>query len=122
LEDVEDMIDFDCRGVDRGRTQLDDPVLSSSRREALVVLVVWLAAMSYTVGYCVWRGYGRDWETVSFVLGFPDWVFWGIVCPWLAAVAISWWFANRLMSDEPLSDENSAHGGSGPIERALDEH
>jgi hypothetical protein len=46
-------------------------------------LGLWLAAMSYTVGYSVWRGYGRDWETVTFVLGFPDWVFWGIITPWV---------------------------------------
>ena len=35
----------------------DDSVLISSRREAILVLLIWLAAMSYTVGYCVWRGY-----------------------------------------------------------------
>lgn len=90
----------------------NDPVLTSSRREAFLVLGIWLAAMSYSVGYCVWRGYGRDWETVSFVFGFPDWVFWGIVCPWLACVALSWWFAYRFMTDEPLGEDDPTSNDS----------
>ena len=98
----------------------DDSVLISSRREALLVLLIWLAAMSYTVGYCVWRGYGRDWETVSFVLGFPDWVFWGIVCPWLACVGVSCWFAYSFMCDESLGEDGSAETTLNQREDSLD--
>ncbi|MEO8495839.1 MAG: DUF997 family protein, partial [Planctomycetota bacterium] len=95
------------------QTSNDDPVLRSSRREAFVALAIWLAAMSYTVGTCWWRGYGRDWETVTFVLGFPDWVFWGIICPWLACVALSWWFAYCFMSDESLGEESATDTSEG---------
>ncbi len=35
----------------------DDPVLRSARREAVVVFLTWLAAMSYTVTYCYLNGY-----------------------------------------------------------------
>jgi hypothetical protein len=100
----------------------DDPVLHSSRREALVVAAIWIAAMSYTVGYCLWQGYGRDWKTVAFVLGFPDWVFWGIICPWLACVAVGWWFAYRFMTDEPLGEERSAECETEFYEEPRDAH
>lgn len=90
-------------------THHNDSVLNSSRREALVVLAIWVMTTVYTVGYCVWRGYGRPWETVSFVFGFPDWVFCGILCPWLACMALSWWFAYRFMSDEPLGEDQDDH-------------
>lgn len=83
----------------------EDPLLRSARREALVVLGVWLAACVYTIGYCYAFGYERDLETLSFVLGFPDWVFWGIVTPWSLSTAVSIWFAMAFMSDEDLGPE-----------------
>lgn len=101
-------------------TQPEDSVLSSSRREAVLVLFIWLSMMSYTVSYCVWQGYGRDWQTVSFVLGFPDWVFWGIVCPWMACVGLSWWFAYRFMSDESLGEDVSDDAMLSQSEESLD--
>jgi hypothetical protein len=83
----------------------EDPVLRSSRREALVVLGVWLGALAWTVGYCVRHGYGRAADDLTFVLGFPDWVFWGIVLPWLVCTAIAIVFAFGFMRDDPLGDE-----------------
>jgi len=83
----------------------DDPVLRSARREALVVLAVWLAALVYTVGYCYAFGYGRDPETLAFVFGVPDWVFWGIIAPWAACVVFSCWFAFVFMTDADLGEE-----------------
>jgi hypothetical protein len=76
--------------------------MRSARREALVALVIWLMAMVYTVGYCVRYGYGRTAEDLRFVLGIPDWVFWGIFVPWFVCLALSWWFAFRFMTDESL--------------------
>jgi hypothetical protein len=83
----------------------ENRVLRHSRREALLALVIWLAAMSFTVGYCARHAYGRDPSDLSFVMGFPDWVFWGIVVPWVACVVVSWWFAVFFMGDEPLDPE-----------------
>src|SRR5688500_1292492 len=82
------------------QTTKEDPVLRSGRREALTVLVIWLAAMAYTVGYCQWFGYGRPLESLTFVFGFPDWIFWGVVVPWLVCLALSWWFSFAYMTDE----------------------
>src|SRR4051794_29276123 len=82
----------------------EDPVVRDSRREAVVVALVALVATLYSVGYCTHYGYGRAGEPVRFVLGFPSWVFWGIVAPWgvcvLIAAGFSWW----LMSDEDLGE------------------
>jgi hypothetical protein len=85
----------------------DDPVLRSARREALVVLAVWLTAMLYTVGYCYAFGYRRDPESLTFVLGFPDWVFWGIVTPWTVCTLFSGWFAFAFMTDDDLGAEEA---------------
>jgi hypothetical protein len=83
----------------------DDPVLRSARREALVVFASWLAAMIYTVSYCYLNGYNRAQESLTFVLGFPDWVFWGIVVPWSVCIAFSFWFGATFMRDEDLGEE-----------------
>ncbi len=83
----------------------DDPVLRSARREAIVVFIAWLAALVYTVTYCYVNGYDRPAESLKFVLGFPDWVFWGIVVPWSACVAFSLYFGATFMKDEDLGEE-----------------
>ena len=83
----------------------DDPVLRSARREAIVVLFTWLAAMGYTVTYCYLHGYDRPVESLTFVLGFPDWVFWGIVIPWAVCVVFSIYFGAAFMRDEDLGEE-----------------
>ena len=76
-----------------GRPTTEDPVVRSGRREALWTLALWLAATIYSVTYCTLHGYGRPVESLSFVLWFPDWVFWGIVVPWLVCTAVSIYFA-----------------------------
>jgi hypothetical protein len=83
----------------------DDPVLRSSRREAIVVFLTWLAAMTYTVTYCYLNGYNRKVESLKFVLGFPDWVFWGILAPWSVCVIFSFCFGAIFVRDEDLGEE-----------------
>jgi hypothetical protein len=82
----------------------EDPVVRDCRREAVAAAVVAVAAMAYTIGYCTLFGYGRAGEPIRFVLGFPSWVFWGIVAPWGACVLVSAWFSWRFMSDEELGE------------------
>ena len=83
----------------------DDPTVRSARFEALVVLAVFVTAMLYTVLYCYAHGYHRDPATLTYILGFPDWVFWGIVAPWLVCVLISYWFGYRFVRDSELGAE-----------------
>src|SRR4051794_16822223 len=88
-------------------TDRDDPVLVSSRREALIVLAIWLAAMTYTVGFCAIHGYGRKADDLRYVYGFPDWVWWGVVVPWCVCLVVSWIFAGVYMRDEDLGEDPS---------------
>lgn len=83
----------------------EDPLLASARREAVIAMAVWFVAMVYSVTVCYWFGYGRELADLTYVLGFPDWVFWGIVVPWSACVVFSTWFAMFYMRDEELGPE-----------------
>lgn len=80
-------------------------LVSASRREALVAFALWCAAAVYTVGYCALFGYGRPVDELTFVLGIPSWVFWGIVVPWTVCTLLSIGFAACYMRDEPLGEE-----------------
>ena len=80
----------------------DDPVVRSSRREALMALLIYLSAMLYTVLYCHFNGYRRPPETMTLVLGFPDWVVWGILLPWFICIVLSFWFGHIFMRDAEL--------------------
>jgi hypothetical protein len=84
-----------------------DPLLRTARREAAVVFAIWLAAILYTVGYSYTFGYGRTVESMTYILGVPDWVMWGIVLPWGVSTVAAVWFAWFFMTDEPLGDEDS---------------
>jgi hypothetical protein len=83
----------------------DDPVLVSARREALLVFFIWVAALSYTITYCYTQGYNRPLESLTFVFGIPDWVFWGIIVPWMVCLLASWIFSYVLMTDADLGSE-----------------
>jgi hypothetical protein len=87
------------------RHPAEDPVLSSARREAILVGVNFVAAVVYSVGYCYLTGYSRSAGDLKFVWGFPDWVFWGVIGPWLACVAFSVYFASRFMRAEDLGQD-----------------
>jgi len=80
------------------------PLLKSAKREAMVALGIWLAATIYSLAYCFKYGYGRDPESLTYVLGFPDWVFWGLVMPWGACTVVASLFAFCFMIDEELPE------------------
>ncbi len=96
-----------------------DPVLLSSFREMLVVLVVWIVAAVWSIGYCYIHGYiggSRAPETlgeVRFVLGFSAWVFWGVVLPWVMCAIVSLLISWFVIRDEDL--------GVDPGEEELDD-
>jgi hypothetical protein len=83
----------------------EDILVRRTRREAALALGAWVAAMAYTIVYCYTHGYGRSADSLSFVLWFPDWVFWGIIVPWSICALFSLVFAFRIMGDEPLGEE-----------------
>lgn len=77
-----------------------------------MVAVVALAATVYTLGYCARFGYGRVGDPVRFVLGFPSWVFWGIVTPWVLCVLFGVWFSWSFMTDDDIGAEPEPAEGS----------
>jgi hypothetical protein len=87
----------------------EDPVVTSSRREALMATSLWVVAGVYSVTYCYMHGYNRTLDPklsdMKFYFGWPDWVFWGVVVPWLVCVVLSTIFAFFIMSDGKLADD-----------------
>lgn len=82
-----------------------DPVYLSSRREALAAFLTWFVAMLWTVGVSCTYGYGRDPATLTYVLGFPDWVFYGVVLPWCVCFLLSYGFSAVWVKDEDLGSD-----------------
>ena len=82
----------------------EDPLVRSSRREAVLVLIIWAAALGFSVWYCSTYGYGSARE-LTFVFGVPEWVFWGVLVPWLVCTAAGIVFAYAFMRDDPLGAE-----------------
>ncbi|WP_373651658.1 DUF997 family protein [Schlesneria sp. DSM 10557] len=83
------------------------PLLKAARREAIAAFAIWLAATIFSLGYCFTYGYSRDPETLTYVMGFPDWVFWGIVLPWGVCTIISTLFAFVFMTDDELPESGN---------------
>jgi hypothetical protein len=84
---------------------MDDPVLKTTRREAVVALGLFGLSLAATVGVSAWLGFGRDPASLTFILGVPDWVFWGVLCPWAGCFLAAFWFAFRFMKDADLGPE-----------------
>jgi len=89
----------------------EDPVVTSSRREAIVILLIWLTALTYSVTYCYLHGYHRPPETLTLIGGIPDWCFWGIVVPWALCVGLSWLLARFLMPRQELGEDREEGPG-----------
>jgi hypothetical protein len=85
----------------------EDPVLTSARREALLVLAIWAAACAYSIGVCYRMGYNRDVATLTYVFGFPDWIFWGVVVPWTVCTVLCFVLSHFVIRDEDLGEEQS---------------
>lgn len=95
-------------------------LIRNARREAWIVFWVWAAALLWTVGW--YHLFGSQHDEASFavrlglaeagrvvqpklVLGFPDWVFWGIILPWLACSVFTVWFGMKGVADADLGAE-----------------
>jgi hypothetical protein len=95
----------------------EDPVLRSSRKEAIAVGIAWLAAISWTIGYCAAHGYNRNPEGPTYVLGVPDWVFYGVFAPWACCYVFAFVLSYVLMADADLGsarDEQPADAPAAP--------
>jgi hypothetical protein len=89
-----------------------DPLLHHSRREAIVIGLVWLAATVYCCAYTYFFGYireghplGRD--DVRPILGIPSWVVWGYLVPWAICAVFTIWFAGWFVADDDLGSDHA---------------
>ena len=75
-----------------------------ARREAAIVLVAFVLWLVWTVGVS-WR-LGYHWKPgeVEMFFGFPSWVFWGVLVPWISATLFSVIFALRFIRDDDLGE------------------
>jgi hypothetical protein len=80
-------------------------LLRNARREGLLIMAVWAAALVWTVSYCYHAGYHRPVETVALILGMPNWVFWGVVLPWGICFLFATWFCFGYMKDDDLGED-----------------
>lgn len=67
-----------------------------------MAIAIWVVMLLYTIGYCSIHGYQDPKEPLTFVLGIPSWVFWGVFLPWIVCVGITAWFAFAFMKDSDL--------------------
>ena len=113
---------------------VEDPIYRHCLREARFIFCVWSICFVYTVTYCYFNGYlsheplptstgpgvgtllgpltqfDRDPASLEYPLGLgiPDWVFYGIVLPWLAAGIVSIWFCFFFFVEDDLSDTSES--------------
>jgi len=80
--------------------------MQASRREALFTAAVWVGACVYTCTFAYFFAY-RQAPQPELILGMPSWVFWGILAPWAACLALTIWAALRGLRDEELGEEDT---------------
>ena len=100
----------------------ENSLLRSARREAAFVLLLWLVALVYSVGYCAAFGYRRTALDLRFVLGFPDWVFWGVVTPWVICAVVSLVASHFFMTDEDMGEDDEDSGDANSNKAAEADH
>jgi hypothetical protein len=82
-----------------------DPVYLHARREALIILAAWATCLVWSVTACITLGYGKAADDVAFILGVPDWVFWGVGVPWVSAGLFSIVFSLFFMAEDDLGED-----------------
>ena len=95
-------------------------LLNNARREAWLVLGTWAIFLTWVVGYSYLRGYQHPDESLlvrwglavspekaplKLVLGLPEWIFYGIFAPWLAAMAFTVFFGLRILKEDDLGED-----------------
>ena len=107
-----------------------DPVYRHARREATLILLLWLCCFVYTVPFCYLNGYlihdpaphsfgpsidllpgsleawNRDPGSLNtpLALGIPDWIFYGVFLPWAFCILFTFWFCLFRFQEDDLGE------------------
>ncbi|MCA9041625.1 MAG: DUF997 family protein [Planctomycetaceae bacterium] len=83
-----------------------DPVFLNARREAIIILFVWIVFFLWTVPYCYFNGYREsiDPDNLELILGMPGWIVKGVAFPWMVATLFSIGFALFYIKDDELGE------------------
>jgi Na+-transporting NADH:ubiquinone oxidoreductase subunit NqrD len=85
-------------------------ILQSSRREARIVVGLWLASCAWVVGYALAFAYRQE-PPPQLIAGIPSWVVWGVLAPWAACLAATIWMSFWGIRDEVLEEAvHDPHG------------
>ena len=74
-----------------------------------------LGCALWVIGYCSLNAYDLAPEEVATLLGFPDWVFWGVVTPWMVANGFTFWFCLRALKNDEDEDSEDDDFARSPI-------
>lgn len=85
-----------------------DPLFRSAVVEACVSTTIWLIASVWSLGVSYWLGYNQRVEDLKLVFGFPNWVFWGIVVPWITCTIVAIVFGMTIPDGELGLDRGEA--------------
>ena len=104
----------------------DNLVLKNARREAWVILSVWLLASgccccAYYFFGSIRPGRPLDHQDVRPVLGVPTWFFYGVLVPWALCGVFTVWFAGFVMVDDDLGMDCEPGKPAGEGDRGLDD-
>ena len=85
-----------------------DPVFVHSRREAWVIMGIFLVFGVYSITASFLLGRlpeDGNLSRIRTMFGMPNWVAWGVLLPWLLANIVTAWFCFGFMKNDPLDDE-----------------
>ena len=90
-------------------------------KEAKVAAAIFLLAFLFCIAVIAAWGYpgpGKRPPEFALVWGIPEWVFWGLLVPWLAMTGVTWWFALFVLRDDephlPMPDRREEDSEAGP--------
>jgi hypothetical protein len=101
---------------------------------------MWAACLVFTCTYCYLYGYTShptdplatgpaiggwvgplesfnrdpDFLKTPLGLGIPDWVLYGVVCPWATCIAATFWFCLFVFREDDLGDEGTSPAADAP--------
>jgi hypothetical protein len=80
-----------------------DPLYRHSRRETIVIIVLFAIFCAWSVAVYYFMGLQADpGQPVSITFGMPSWVFYGLLLPWILVDVVAVWFCFFYMKDDDL--------------------